>query len=503
MLMSLLPERFVMPPHMGYILLDRALTIVEFSQNLLEFAISAAELQCGELVSEAFPELFGVEDILKAIYRGERREYELREVARDEIYFNLYVHRLENYLLLLLENTTETMTLKQSLVQRANEAGLLLDALRNSKDYLDKVMLSMGDALIITDPQGMIRQVNQAAEEMFGFREAELLEISLASLVPYGVWQDTLNPQAIADHTDSIKNVEVDCVTRLQQPLTLEFNCSQVLSDLEQTASYVYIGRNITARKKAELERQRAIAKEREFVELRARFLSTASHEFRNPIASILMCAEILQNPDEKPTSEELEMYLDFIQQAGRNLKEVLEDVLLISRAESGKVEFQPATLNLQRFCDRLIQQIHLSMNEQRIEATYIDNLETVSMDGKLLQHILQNLLSNALKYSPGDRPVEFSISAGHPEGYLKFVVRDHGIGIPEVDLQHIFDSFHRAKNVGDIPGTGLGMAITYEYIQIHHGTIAIRSEENQGTEIELQLPDMGKVSEVIAAATM
>lgn len=500
--MSLLPERFVMPPHMGYILLDRALTIVEFAKNLLDFSISPTELKCGVFVSDAFPELFGVEDILKDIYVGQRREYELREIARDDVYFNLYVHRLENYLLLLLENTTETMTLKQSLVQRANETGLLLDALRNSKDYLDKVMLSMGDALIITDHQGLIRQVNQAAEEMFGYSEAEMLEISLESLVPHQVWQDTLNPRAIADHTDSIKAVEVACRTKLQHALTVEFNCSQVLTDLEQTASYVYIGRDITARKVAELERQKAIAKEREFVELRARFLSTASHEFRNPIASILMCAEILQNPDEKPTSEELDMYLDFIQQAGRNLKDVLEDVLLISRAESGKVEFQPGTLNLPRFCDQLIQQIHLSMNEQRIEATYMDNLETVSMDGKLLQHILQNLLSNALKYSPGDRPVEFSISPGDKEGYLKFLVRDHGIGIPEADLQHIFDSFHRAKNVGEIPGTGLGMAITHEYIEIHHGTITIRSEENQGTEIELQLPDMGQVSEAIAAAT-
>ena len=135
--MSLLPEKFLIPPHMAYILLDSTLTIVEFSQNLSLFAISPEELQHGAVVSNAFPELFGVEDILKEIYLGQRREYELREIARDKLYFNLYAHRLDSYLLLLFENTTEIMNLKQTLVQRANETGLLLDALRNSKDYLD------------------------------------------------------------------------------------------------------------------------------------------------------------------------------------------------------------------------------------------------------------------------------------------------------------------------------------------------------------------------------
>ncbi|AFY36664.1 PAS/PAC sensor signal transduction histidine kinase [[Leptolyngbya] sp. PCC 7376] len=492
--MSLLPEKFIMPPHVGYLLLGRALKVVEFSEHLAAFAVDPALLQYGQSACDAFPELIGVEDILEQIRSGQIREYELRGVARDDVYFNLYAHRTDHYLVLLFEDITEMMTLKQSLVQRANEAGLLLDALKNSKDYLDKVMLSMGDALLITDQQGLILTVNQATVEMFGYEEAELHGQSLANLLPANLWLEQFAPKAIAAHQDSIKNVEVDCLTKSREPLTVEFNCSKVLTDLDQTESFVYIGRNITARKKAELEEQKAIAKERELVELRSRFLSTASHEFRNPIGSILMCAEILQNEDAQLTTEEMDMYIGFIQQAGKNLQEVVEDVLMISKAEAGKVEFQPADINLPRFCDTLIQQIHLSMNEERIQATYETDIETVSMDGKLLQHILQNLLSNALKYSPGDRPVDFTVQETEQSGYLQFTIRDHGIGIPQADLNHVFDSFHRATNVGSIPGTGLGMAITYEYTQLHQGTITINSEEGQGTEVQVILPDMQRI---------
>ena len=165
-------------------------------------------------------------------------------------------------------------------------------------------------------------------------------------------------------------------------------------------------------------------------------------------------------------------------------------------------MEFKPVDLHLPRFCDRLIQQLHLSTQEERIQSNYPSDLGTVTMDGKLLQHILQNLLSNAVKYSPGDRPVEFTIKPAEQAGYLEFVVRDHGIGIPPADLEHIFDSFHRATNVGDIPGTGLGMSITYEYVQLHKGTITIASEENKGTEVHVILPDARRSADLGNPAT-
>jgi len=489
--MTLLPERLVMPPQVGYLLLGEELKVLEFSNHALHFAESPECLCQGEYVWAAFPELIGAEELLENIRIGQLSQYELKEVARECLYFNLHASRVQDYLVVLFEDVTEMMTLKQSLVQRANDAELLLSALRNSKDYLDKVILSMGDALIITNDQGQIKAANQSALDMFGYSDAELIDHPFQALLPPEAWQTGLAPAAIATQQSDISNIEVDCFTKQQKPLTIEFNCSRVLTDLDQNESFIYVGRNITLRKLAERKQQKAIAKERELVELKARFLSTASHEFRNPIGSILMCAEILQSPKTSLTEEEHDMYIDFIQQAGTNLKNVMEDVLILSKADAGKLKFQPTSIHLERFCEELIQQIHLSMDDSRIRVHYPEPLtEKVHMDGKLLQQILQNLLSNALKYSPEGEYVDFTIqpSPHHPD-HLDFTIRDQGIGIPAEDLQHIFDSFHRATNVGEIPGTGLGMAITYKSIEIHKGMVNIESQENQGTTVIVTLP--------------
>lgn len=488
--MSLLPEKFVIPPHVAYLLLGAGLRITDFSEQVQQFAIDPTDIAINTHVCQAFPELIGIEDLLEEMRQGSTGQYELREVAREHVYFNLYATPIANYLILLFEDVTEMMSLKQSLVQRANEAELLLSALRHSKDYLDKVVLSIGDALIITNAQGQIQSVNQATIEMFGYHRGELIGQSLERLMPPHIWQEHLAPRVIAAHQSVIKNIEVDCLTKALTPLAIEFNCSRVLADLSQNESFVYIGRNITARKQAELEQQKAIAKERELVELKANFLSIASHEFRNPIGSILMCTEILQHSKAHLSPEEQEMYIDFIQQAGNNLKEVMEDVLLISKVDAGKLQCQPTELSLNLFCKRLTQQIQLSMGAKRIQTQYSDQISTVHMDGKLLQHILQNLLSNALKYSPEEQPVDFIVEPSpHNPHHVRFTIRDYGIGIPADDLEHIFESFHRAKNVGEIPGTGLGMAITYKYIHLHQGDITITSEENLGTTVVVTLP--------------
>jgi PAS domain S-box-containing protein len=488
--MSFLPEKFVIPPHIAYLLLGKGLRIVDFSEQVQLFALNPADILINGHVCQAFPELIGAEELLEEMRQGNTGQYELREVARGEVYFNLHATPIANYLILLFEDVTEMMNLKQSLVQRANEAELLLSALRHSKDYLDKVVLSMGDALIITNPHGQIQSINQAAIAMFGYVQGELLGQSLQKLVPTQVWQKHLAPGAIARHQSTIKNIEVECLTKAQDSLTIEFSCSRVLADLNQNESFVYIGRNITARKQAELEQQKAIAKERALVELKANFLSIASHEFRNPIGSILMCTEILQHSKAQLSPEEQDMYIDFIKQAGNNLKAVMEDVLLISKVDAGKLQCQPTELNLNLFCERLVQQIQLSTGVERIKAQYSDQITTVQMDGKLLQHILQNLLSNGLKYSPEDQPIDFIVELSPTQpGQVQFTIRDRGIGIPAEDLEHIFESFHRAKNVGEIPGTGLGMAITYKYIHLHQGDITIESTENQGTTVTVTLP--------------
>ncbi|MGB2927184.1 MAG: ATP-binding protein [Limnothrix sp.] len=487
---SSLPDHLVIPPQVGYLLLGEQLKVLEFSEHALHFAEAPEHLAKNEPVWKSFPELVGAEELLEKIRTGHLGEYELKEVARDQLYFNLYASRIKDFLVVLFEDVTEMMQLKQSLVQRANEAELLLGALSNSKDYLDKVILSMDDALIITSELGNIKTVNQAALEMFGYGQQEFVGQSFQSFLPPEAWQSGLAPEAIAAQQSDIKNIEVDCFAKSRKPVSVEFNCSRVLTDLDQNQSFIYVGRNITERKLAERKQQKAIARERELIELKARFLSIASHEFRNPIGSILMCAEILQNPKAKLNDEEHDMYVGFIEQAGTTLKNVMEDVLVLSKADAGKIDFQPKPIDLRAFCEELIQQIHLSMDDSRICLHYRAPSDDIHLDRKLLQQILQNLLSNALKYSPDSDVVDF-IAQPNPntDGQIDFVIQDKGIGIPAEDLELIFESFHRAGNVGEIPGTGLGMTITYKSIQLHQGTIHIKSKEQQGTTVTVTLP--------------
>lgn len=488
--MSSLPERLITPPTVEYLVLDGDLQIEDFSERVVAFADDPQAVAVGEFVGKAFPELIGAEQVLHGIWSGEKGEYELREVARRDLYFNLWAFRAKSSLVLLFEEVTEMISLKQSLVQRANETELLFSALKHSKNYLDKVIASMGDALIITNRQGVIKSVNQAAVDIFGYAIAEFVGQPWQIFLPTKLWQQELSPIAIIAAQQEIKTVEVDCRHKQGDRLMVEFNCSQVIADLTQEESFVYVGRNITARREAEREQQKAIAKERELVELRSRFLSTAAHEFRNPVGSILMCAEMLQMSQGKLSDDEQTMYIEFIQQAGRSLKTIMEDILLLSRIDAGKLRYNPTTFDLQPFCDNLIQTVHLAMNDHRIQLDYPTAIATVTMDAKLLQHILQNILSNALKYSPNQQPVDLIIrpNLGAAE-YLDFIVRDRGIGIPAKDLEHVCDSFHRAKNVGEIPGTGLGMAITDKFIELHHGSIHIDSQENQGTTVTVTLP--------------
>ena len=166
----------------------------------------------------------------------------------------------------------------------------------------------------------------------------------------------------------------------------------------------------------------------------------------------------------------------------------LLDDVLLLGRAEMGKLQFNPAPLDLERFCFNLIEEIRLSTGNDRTIAFVIQGECTkVTMDESLLRQILNNLLSNAMKYSPVGSTVYFDLF--YQNRAVIFQVRDEGIGVPPEDLEKLFESFHRASNVGNIPGTGLGLAIVKQSVDLHGGAIAVASEVGVGTTFTVTLP--------------
>lgn len=248
------------------------------------------------------------------------------------------------------------------------------------------------------------------------------------------------------------------------------------------------IMRDITKRKIAESELRSALEREKELNELKSRFISMASHEFRTPLTTILGSAELLRHYSYKWSSEKKLVHFERIHSNVQHLVELLNDVLLIGQVEAGKLEFNPEPLDVVQFCSSLVEELQVSAgSEHTITFTCpVSKLEGY-LDEKLLRHILSNLLSNAIKYSPTSSTVNFELVCQNDLAI--FHIQDSGIGIPLEDQQRLYDSFHRAKNVGIIPGTGLGLSIVKRSVDLHRGNITVESEVGVGTTFTVTIP--------------
>lgn len=244
------------------------------------------------------------------------------------------------------------------------------------------------------------------------------------------------------------------------------------------------------------LTRDKELQMERELHDLKSQFVSTVSHEFRTPLGVIMSSAENLRDYHERFTPEQRAEHLRDIFDASRTMSGLMEEVLLLGRVESGKVAFRPAPLDLPALCERLIEEVQ-SATDARCPIQLTSNIATADRpargDEGLLRHILVNLLTNAVKYSPAGHPVELTVETGEP--FATFTIRDRGIGIPATDLPHLFDAFHRGANVGDAPGTGLGLVIVKRCLDLHGGTIDCQSTTGEGTTFTVRLPLFLKLS--------
>src|SRR5919199_3412004 len=320
-------------------------------------------------------------------------------------------------------------------------------------------------------------------------------------------------------------------------------------------------------RKQAEGEIRKALEKEKELTELKSRFISMTSHEFRTPLTTIHSSAELLEHYSYKWTEDKKLTHLQRIQASVKHMTKLLNDVLILGKAEAGKLKLNLVPLELENFCRNLVEELQLNDTNQhtiiftcskdtrdRLQVSKlnvqrsirIDPLDSAAqygndyafqpsnlqpsnlptypfgerfannlqptpsgnadaqrlanaslsrttfnlipcMDEKLLRQILENLLSNAIKYSQTGSTVEFTLS--YLEKQAVFQICDRGIGIPIEDQQRLFETFHRATNVGTIAGTGLGLAIVKKCVDIHQGEIAVESEIGVGTTFTVTLP--------------
>ncbi|HLP90964.1 MAG TPA: PAS domain S-box protein [Nostocaceae cyanobacterium] len=244
---------------------------------------------------------------------------------------------------------------------------------------------------------------------------------------------------------------------------------------------------DITSRKQLEQDLRVALETEKELNELKSRFISMTSHEFRTPLSTILSSSELLEHYRHKWSQEKQLTHLHRIQTAVKRMTEMLNDVLVIGKAEAGKLEYRPTYFDLVEYCYQLVEEVRLNSDQHIITFSSQSASLPCYMDDKLLGHILSNLLSNAIKYSPNGGSVNFILNCENEQ--VRFEIQDQGIGIPEEDIPRLFETFHRAQNVGNIVGTGLGLAIVKKCVDIHQGQIYVKSITGIGTTFTITLP--------------
>ncbi len=236
-------------------------------------------------------------------------------------------------------------------------------------------------------------------------------------------------------------------------------------------------------------ELEQALEREKELSSLKSRLVATISHEYRTPLTTIQSSAELLEHYSHKWTQEKKLTHLQRIQASTKHLSDLVSDVLFIGKAEADKLEFNPVALDLEGFCRELVEQMQLLSVTNEITLIFHSqgNCTNASLDERLLRQIITNLLSNAIKYSPRGSTVWFDLEC--IEGDATLSIKNSGIGIPAEDLPRLFDSFHRASNVGAIPGTGLGLAIVKKCVDLHGGQITVDSVEGVNTTFTVMLP--------------
>ena len=361
-------------------------------------------------------------------------------------------------------------------------------ALRQSEERFRRVVENALDIITILDTDGIIHYESPSVEKVLGYLPTKLIGQNFFEYI---------HPDDLGAAFQGIINV----IQNPQKVLPIEFRyrhqngswrileaISQQFIDDSPEPRIIINSRDITERKRLD-EMRLALERERELSALKTRFFSMASHEFRTPLSTVLAAAQLIENsPNIWNQPAKRARNLRRIQDSVKNMVQLLDDILTINRADTGKLEFNPKPLNLEQFCRQFVEEMQLSAgNQHTLAFTCEGESMSACLDEKLLRSILSNLLSNAIKYSPQGGQVCVSVQFSSDKAQIQ--ISDRGIGIPGEDRQQLFEPFHRGKNVRRIPGTGLGLVVVKKCVDSHGGMINISSEVNQGTTVTVILP--------------
>ena len=261
-------DNLLVPPHIEYLVLDRNLVIESASRGADRFVDSPELVAIGQDIRDAFLEVIGVEEILAEVLEGQQESFDIKAIYRTakldstfyiDLYFQPYKNEeaLEKKLIVFLEDVTERMELEQRLVQATNETSILVTALYNSERYINKMLDSMAEVLLVTTQSGKIKKVNKAAESLFGYGRNELVNQPISLLIG----EENLLLQVIEygalSEGELLKNLEIDCRTKTGEKVSVAFSCSAIKTEVEGVRDAIYVGRDITRIQRAQ---QRLVA---------------------------------------------------------------------------------------------------------------------------------------------------------------------------------------------------------------------------------------------------
>lgn len=361
--------------------------------------------------------------------------------------------------------------------------------------------------IVVVGDRGRIQIVNPSAEELFGYSNAELIGQSIEVLIPDHLKKKHEQHRENYFHAPKARpmglGMELYAKKKSGEIFPVEISLGHYELSGEKLA--VAFVTDITKRKEAEqklkkineelenrvkertLELSDALERQKEMNDMKSRFVSMASHEFRTPLSAVLSSISLIEQYIGRGEEEKQRKHIDRIKASVKNMTGILNDFLSLDKLEQNKVEVEKGSFNLPEFAEDIAEELQGIMKKgQRIAYSH-KGAETIVQDKKILRNIFLNLLSNAVKYSEENKEIHFSTTVQDYRATV--VIKDNGIGIPYEEQKHLFGKFFRATNVDTIQGTGLGLNIVKRYVDLIYGSVRFTSTPGEGTTFTVEFP--------------
>lgn len=366
-------------------------------------------------------------------------------------------------------------------------------------------------SIIVIGREGRIELVNPCAQDLFGYESAELIGQPLEILIP-----EQHRPRHHHHREAYFQKPKarpmgygMDLNARKKDGQVFPVEISLGHYELNGEPFAVAFVTDITKRKAAELELKKAneeleirvrertteleasLDREKVMNEMKSRFVSMASHEFRTPLSAVLSSISLIEQYTQPEQEEKRKKHIERVKSSVRNMTAILNNFLSLDKLEQGRIEVERSVISLREFSEDMVEEVRGMLKKGQRIVTQLEGEDTIEQDVKIIRNVLLNLLSNAIKYSPDDSVIDMKFHVTDDD--VRLSVADQGIGIPEEEQALLFERFFRAKNSVNIQGTGLGLSIVKRYVELMNGDISFTSTSGEGTTFTVTFPRYGQ----------